>query len=170
MKIMGLDLSITSTGVCLPDGSAYTIKCTAKQGDKRLNIIRDRVRADAAGVGLVMMEDLPRHAHGAGVTGMVQGAVRVVLNDLHIPYVLVTPATLKMFATGKGNADKSAMILAAFKRGGVEFADDNQCDAWWLHVAGLYQYGEQLPISSLPVVQSAALTKVDWPTGLTEAA
>jgi hypothetical protein len=78
-----------------------------------------------------------------------------------VPYVLLTPATLKAYATGKGNADKTAMTLAAFKRTGIEFADDNQCDAAWLRWAGLdhYSYAE----FELPAAQRARLDKADWP-------
>jgi hypothetical protein len=75
--------------------------------------------------------------------------------------VLITPATLKAYATGKGNGDKTAMAMAALKRADREFGDDNQCDAWWLRAAGLDWYGQ--PEFALPKVQrdrEAALAKV----------
>ncbi|MGO1073387.1 crossover junction endodeoxyribonuclease RuvC [Lysobacter sp. CA199] len=45
-----------------------------------------------------------------------------------VPYQGVPVGTIKKFATGKGNADKAAMIEAA-KRLGHEPADDNEADA-----------------------------------------
>ena len=54
------------------------------------------------------------------------------------------------------------MEVAAFKGGGVEAGDENQVDAWWLWVAGLYAVGEA-PFG-LPADQVAALSKVQWPT------
>jgi len=154
-------LSLNGTGVVLPAGWAYTIKCKAAQGDGRLRIIRDEIRQYLILADLVVIEDLPTHARAAGVTGMVHGAVRTEIMDTGIPYVLITPATLKAFATGKGNCDKAAMILAAYKRAGREFADDNQCDAAWLRWAGMDHYGS--PEFDLPKIQRDRLAKVTWP-------
>lgn len=165
-RVVGLDLSITATGVAHADGSWSTIGPNAKLGDRRLRAIVDhvdRALTDAPGMGdLVVIEGPVVRSSAAVVIGMVHGAVRLRLIDLGIPYVLVTPATLKKFATGKGNADKTAMAMAAYKRAGVEFDDDNQCDAWWLRVAGLTALGE--PPFDLPAAQVAALEKVEWPS------
>jgi hypothetical protein len=160
MKIVGLDLSITATGVADRDGHAYTIK-PAPRGDGRLVEIRDCVGLAVGGCDLVAIEDLPTHAKAAGITGMVHGAVRAALIMWGIRYVLITPASLKKYATGKGNCDKTAMALAAFKRAGVEFGDDNQCDAWWLRAMALDHYGE--PVVGLPQAQRAAMDAVQWP-------
>jgi len=166
LRVAGLDLSITAPGIALPDGTTHTIKTHPKEGDRRLQRIATEIGRALNGdedndVDLVVIEDLPTHAKSAGITGMVHGAVRLILLDSCIPYVLVTPATLKAFATGKGNADKTAMAVAALKRAGREFADDNQCDAWWLRAAGLDWYGQ--PEFTLPQAQRDRLSKVDWP-------
>lgn len=168
MNVLGLDLSLTATGIALPTGATSTIRTRGSDGDRRLTHIRDTIRdlcALGGGVDLAVVEDLPTHAHAAGITGMVHGAARTALLDAAVPYVLIAPATLKKYATGKGNADKTAMAMAAYKRFGVEFADDNQCDAYWLRAAGLDQAGD--PIVPLPAAQREALAKVRWPgTGL----
>lgn len=160
MNVLGLDLSMTGTGICSVNGETRTIKPKSSLGDQRLSLIHDEVNKELSGVDVVVIEDLPTHAHGAGVTGMVHGAVRHLLLLKGIDYVLVTPATLKKFATGKGNADKTAMTLAAYKRSGLEFDDDNQVDAFWLRVAGLTHYGS--PPFPLPAVQVECLEKVNW--------
>lgn len=164
--ILGLDLSITATGAAWQPPSGLPVaqswKMPSNGGDGRLELIARSVASVAAdGVQLAVIEDLPTHAHSAGITGMVQGAVRVELIRLGVPHALVTPATLKKFATGKGTADKTAMALAAFKRAGMEFADDNACDAWWLWVAGMTRCGH--PPFHLPADQVAALDRVEWP-------
>jgi len=168
--VIGLDLSIAATGVAYPCDCGTVVETwdlPAKLGDSRLEVIASGLADLCPAKGaedspdLVVIEDLPTHARSAGITGMVHGAVRVELIARGIPYALVPPATLKKFATGRGNADKTAMALAAFKRAGVEFADDNQCDAWWLRQAGLTALGS--PEVDLPQAQVDALAKVDWP-------
>lgn len=158
-KVVGLDLSITATGIAYADGSTYTVK-TKRDGDRRLLEICHEIgiAVDGRGVDLVVIEDLPTHAKAAGITGMVHGAVRVYLMQLRVPYVLITPATLKKFATGKGNAGKPEMAVALFKRTGLELADSDQVDAFWLRAAGLQLLGE--PVVELPKAQVAALDKV----------
>lgn len=45
---------------------------------------------------------------------------------------IVAPTMLKKYATGKGVAPKNGMLLAVYKRWGVEFKDDNLADAYTL--------------------------------------
>lgn len=165
-KVIGLDLSLTSTGIALSNGVTVVIKGTADHGDWRLCRIRDAVEhaIDVDKPTLVVIEDLPTHGKAAGLTGMVHGAVRSLLLEREIPYALISPATLKAFATGKGNGDKTPMAIAALKRAGREFENDkggDQCDAWWLRIAGLQWLGA--PEFELPVAQVARLDKAKWP-------
>lgn len=160
MNIVGLDLSITATGIAERDGKTFTAK-PASTGDRRLVTIRNAVGLHVGGCDVVAIEDLPVNAKSAGITGMVHGAVRCALLEWGIPYALITPASLKSYATGKGNCGKPEMAVAAFKRAGVEFGDDNQCDAAWLRWMALDYYG--FAEFEVPKAQRAALAKVDWP-------
>lgn len=169
-RVMGLDLSMTATGAADVSGVTRTIK-TGLKGDGRLLGIRIAIAGllDSAGrVDLVVIEDLPTHAKSAGVTGMVHGAVRSLLLERDVSYALLSPATLKAFATGRGNADKTGMTLALYKRAGLELADDNQVDAWWLRAAGLQHLGA--PAVPMPAAQIGRLAKAKWPTTWGEAA
>lgn len=169
LRVLALDLSMTAPGVCLPDGTTSTIKTNAKDGDRRLQTIVDEVGLALGegpdgigdGVDLVVIEGPVVRSSAAVTIGMVHGAVRLRLIDFGTPYVLITPATLKAYATGKGNADKTAMAIAALKRMGREFPDDNQCDAWWLRAAALDHYGQ--PEFALPQAQRDRLAKIEWP-------
>lgn len=156
--VVGLDLSMTGTGIAWWDGTTTTLHPKTK-GDDRLVEITDHLMAIVA--DLVVIEDLPLSARSAGITGMVHGAVRAMLKRCGIPYATVPPATLKKYATGRGNADKPAMAVAAYKRLGLEGVDDNRVDAAWLRAAGLDYLGQ--PLCALPASQRAALDKVDWP-------
>lgn len=171
--VVGLDLSLTATGICYADGSTRTIKTKQDHGDRRLLHIAAAVaEAIDPDTTLAVVEDLPVHAMAAGITAMVHGVVRSVLLENNIPYALIPAASLKAYATGSGAATKIQMASAASKRMGVvlEFADDNECDAWWLRTAGLDWLGE--PLFNLPASQREHLTglnrkgkpKVKWPT------
>lgn len=168
-QVLGLDLALTCTGVALPDGSTYRLRTRPREGDRRLLVIRDEIRAvlNKYAVDLVVLEDLPWAAHGAGVTAMVHGVVKVELLAADVPYALIAPATLKSYACDNGRAEKDWMAAAAFLHAGVEFADDrggDQCDAWWLRAAGLDWYGH--PLVALPAAQRERLHKAKWPLGV----
>jgi len=145
-RIVGLDLSMTATGIAWCDGTTYTVATKATGDSRLLSICSEVARAvDGRDIDLVVIEDLPTHAKSAGITGMVHGAVRASLLRRKLPYVLVTPASLKKYATGKGNSGKPEMAVAAYKRFGRELADDNQVDALWLRAMGLEALGTRLP-------------------------
>ncbi len=56
----------------------------------------------------------------------------------NIECVGVPVTVIKKFATGKGNADKQAMIAAAQSRWpGIPIIDDNHADALWIALYGL---------------------------------
>lgn len=168
MRIMGLDVSMTATGVCFPDGSTALIRPRGK-GDARLLHVEDRLSAAlrVARPQLAVIEDDPGIFQGsaAKVVPMVQAVVRLALLRAGIPYVLVNQSTLKMYATGYGRADKPSMALAALTRAGLKFDGDkggDQCDAWWLRAAGHAAYGE--PVVMMPPSHVDALRLVEWPT------
>ena len=172
-RIVGLDLSITATGIALADGTTRTIKTNPKDGDRRLVEIALQVgmALDSTDYGdacdLVVIEEAPPGLKGPAIKAihMVHGAVRARLLDFDTKYVVINPSTLKKYATGKSGADKTAMAMAAYKRTGREFADDNQCDAAWLRWAALDQLGHAE--FTLPADQRAALSAVAWPQAVT---
>ncbi|MER7500486.1 hypothetical protein AB0L05_27890 [Nonomuraea pusilla] len=178
-RVIGLDLSLTSTGIALSDGSTATFKTKTSDGDHRLTLIRQAVAVAVGGpkfmgnpdsppAALVVIEDVPPvRGHALVVLGMVHGAVRELLANAGVPYALVPPGSLKKYATGDGGADKTAMAMAAYKRAGREFPGDkggDQCDAWWLRAMGMEALRH--PLVDLPKVQRDALAKVTWPEGV----
>jgi Holliday junction resolvasome RuvABC endonuclease subunit len=168
VDVLALDLSITATGIALPDGTLDTIR-PPYLGDRRLDDIATRIEQAAINTTpdlsdlLVVIEDLPTHARAAGITGMVHGAVRLTLIHWDISYFTVPPATLKKYATGRGNAPKPDMRMALYKRTGQDVPDDNQVDAAWLRHLALDLAGQ--PEITLPANQRAVLNKLALPTG-----
>ena len=145
MKVMGIDPSLNSTGLALCDGTLLTLKQKAADGDYRLTKIRC---AFISAIGhpnrpaLAVIEDLPKNAMGAGITGQVQGILREVMQDYRIPYLKVSPATLKKAATNSGRADKAQMRAAWLEYSGEDNPRDDEVDAAWMRVLGQYLVGD----------------------------
>lgn len=160
MNIIGIDPSLTATGVATAAGQ-LTIATRTGDRDRRLRSISDTLARiiRAENIEVAAIEDLPTHAHGAGITGMAQGVIRLTLIAAGVPYATIPPAVVKKYATGKGNATKADMRMALYQRAGLDLRDDNQVDAWWLRAAGHQLAGT--PIIELPKAQVAALAKLD---------
>lgn len=175
MNVLGLDLSCDSTGAALPDGTTHTITAPAKADKKgRRTLVDDLRRLDLVShqlgdliavyrPDLCVLEDYAPGIRSAAAHRLAEmgGCVRRDLYRANTPLVLVNVMHLKVYATGKTRADKGDMRIAALKRCGIEFANDDECDAWWLHAMGLDAYGH--PVVDLPKTHRDALTKVPWP-------
>ena len=139
-SILALDLG-TTTGWALRNDRCRILHGTAAfrptrfegGGMRYLRFERwlDETRKIAGGIDAVYFEEVRRHAgtdaaHIYG--GFLADADRLVRGSRGIAYQGVPVGTIKRFATGKGNADKQAMI-AAMRERGFEPADDNEADA-----------------------------------------
>lgn len=161
-KVLGLDLSMVGTGGA-STGSAgepvtRLIRTSAKDKDRRLIQIQAEIRAMATGAELCLIEAPTPRSPTSVISGMVQGAARLVLLDMGIPYGTLMPASLKKYATGRGTGDKIPMAIAALKRAGLEFPNDNECDAFWLWVAANDHLGQ--PVFDLPALNRESLSKI----------
>lgn len=145
--VLGVDASLTATGLCLPSSNTFVIKTGgAGRGDFRLTELRRSLSyyLRSATVDLAVVEDLPTHSKGnVAVLGMAHGVVRELLAEYRIPRGLIIPATLKKFATGNGACDKRDMIAAAnmIRPDRDPITDDNEADAWWLRQMGRWWLG-----------------------------
>lgn len=80
----------------------------------------------------VVFEDVKRHlgTQAAHVYGGIIAHVMEWCEKRNIPYTSLPVGTIKKFATGKGNANKEAMMAAAQARWpDHQFQDDNEADA-----------------------------------------
>ena len=163
-RVIGLDLSITATGIADIDGMTSTVGGKASRGDARLIDICLAVLAEKAiGCQLAVIEGLAVHGPGGAMAAaQVMGAVKITLMQAQVRYVEVPPSSLKKYATGKGNATKADMAVALYKRAGLELANDNEVDAWWLRAMGLHHLGH--PAVDLPTAHTDTLAKITWPT------
>jgi crossover junction endodeoxyribonuclease RuvC len=163
MKIVGLDLSLSATGIA-DDAGPRRLKTPASKMDgmKRLQFIRNQVMLACAGAGCVFLEGYSFGSRNGGERlGELGGVIRLALYEAETPYVEVAPNTLKMLATGKGNANKAEVLVSAVTRLGYAGTDDNEADALWLWIIGRLTYG--LPVLKLPQTHLRALEKVKRP-------
>ncbi|MCZ8149701.1 MAG: hypothetical protein O9325_17855 [Roseomonas sp.] len=83
-----------------------------------------------SGISRIAFEEVRAHAgtDAAHLYGGFLATLTAWCEQMDIPYEGVPVGTIKRFATGKGNADKAAMI-AAMRTRGFAPADDNEADA-----------------------------------------
>lgn len=171
-RVIGLDLSLTATGIAKVDGTTTVTTRAQDWIGYRLDTIAIEIEcviADTAntwpGWIVAVVEDMPANAQSAGITGRVHGAILLALWRLQcqidLRTVLVPPASLKKYATGKGNATKADMRMALYQRAGIDERDDNRVDAAWLRYMALDAYG--FPAFPLPQTHRIALQKIKWP-------
>lgn len=167
MHVVGLDLSLTGTGVAKRE-STMTISPGSLRGCERLVLIRNEIMRLAIISDIpdfVVIEDRVNFRGDPGATAELHGVVKVALHEWSVPFVVVSPTSLKMYATGKGNAKKEDMKLAAYKRYGREFRTNDECDAFLLMALGLDYAGIPLDTNPRATVTKecrAAMKKVDW--------
>jgi len=141
----GLDLSLTSTGIAIAHAGTVTVarvtsKPTAQTSAAQSGRLDDLVRRITQ---LIPFSDVTRVAiegpafgandAGAHIRGGLWWLIRRELFIAGIDTIIVPPANVKKYATGKGNAPKDA-VLAAAVRGfpDVDVTGNDEADALWL--------------------------------------
>lgn len=81
-------------------------------------------------ISKIVYEEVRRHAgtDAAHVYGGLQGVLTSWAEEKGIPYEAVPVGTIKKFWTGKGNANKEAMVAEAVRRG-IEVSGHDEADA-----------------------------------------
>lgn len=163
MNVLGVDLSITATGIANTDGFLETLK-TKKRGPEFLDWISQEVGERSKSADIVVLEGYSYGSKGRSIfqIGEMGGIVRWKLWKMGIPFVEIAPSTLKKYATGKGNSGKDLVIVESVKRLDITPKDNNQADAAWLRAMGLDWAGHA--IVSMPQTHREALEKVSWPS------
>lgn len=166
MRIAGLDLALVATGWCVgTDQRQVDVETITGRGagPARMAQVRDEVVARASGVDLVMLEGFAYGAQTAAYDmGGIGWVVRVALHEASIPYAVVAPSTLKVYATGKGRGvSKNLMVAEAVRRLKFPGSSHNEADALWLCAMGLDAKGH--PLVAMPESHRRALASVRWP-------
>jgi crossover junction endodeoxyribonuclease RuvC len=185
MKIVGLDLSLTSTGVATietGDGHEHcTVERITSKGSKdatlyqrqaRLHNLRLDICLRAGMADLVIVEGpsfgQARQGGQHDRAGLWWNVVDWLINNAEadgwgVPVAEVPPATRSRYATGKGNAAKDAVLAAVVRRyPQVEVTGNDEADALVLAAMGARHLGHPIE-DSLPQTHIAALDAVRWP-------
>ena len=136
----GLDLSLTGTGIVIlnHDGSLvhHDVLKNKFMGIPRLHFLKTSIinlmnfyRPKVICIENYSMGSRAGQAFSIGELG---GVIKLGLFNMDLTYNLVAPTQLKKFITGKGQCEKSMIILKVFKQWGWEPPDDNQADAYGL--------------------------------------
>lgn len=146
-KIIGLDLSLTSTGVAVysvVDNSDFTrvIKTNNKNSymDRYHKILAEIEREILDLNSIVFIEgySLGSFSKSTAMSNLIElgGIIRASLWKRNVKYVVVPPTTLKKFLTGKGNSKKEDIKLNVYKKYGKEFKTSDEADAYGLMALG----------------------------------
>lgn len=145
MSIFAVDPSLRSTGVAYDTaGAVSTGTVTPKKlfEGRRLFCIRQEITQilDSMVCRLVVMEKLiggPNRQTTIQQAELV-GVLKLAFWERNIPVLQVPPSSLKLFATGKGNADKDMVRVAMSKHRGDYFKSDDEADAYALLQMGRF--------------------------------
>lgn len=176
--VVGIDPSLTGTGIASTNGwvevhgyqrpRAKDPGITQLPHPERIQALRDLLAFVTTTIGypdLAVME-LPavsRSGGGAHERGWLWWELYRSLTTNQVPVALMTPNARALYATGKGNATKGAVIDAVSRRFPAWNTDgnDNAADAVTLMAAGADWLGH--PITPMPQTHRNALTKAIWP-------
>jgi Holliday junction resolvasome RuvABC endonuclease subunit len=173
-RVLGIDLSMTSTGLAYIDGPHInTTAVRSKPTDGTVTEQRLRLRGIVAAIwayihqwtvspDLAVIEGPSYGSQGKGTWDRA-GLWWMVVDELlaqGVRLAVVAPTARCRYATGKGNAAKDLVLAETVKRFGVVVGND-EADALVLAAMGRDWLGQ--PIAKVPETHRAALAKVAWP-------
>lgn len=137
--ILALDLGTTMGWACKPADGHMAHGWISLKGGRfegggmrylRFKHWLHELYTNAGDVSAVYFEEVRRHAStdAAHVYGGLMATLTSWCESRNIPYQGVPVGTIKRHATGKGNADKAA-VMAAVRERGHPVTDDNEADA-----------------------------------------
>lgn len=144
-KFVGLDISLTGSGVCVL-ASDYSIIDTAlisvkpEETGLRLFLIRNQIqdflKQHNKEVSLCCIEGPSFGSKDGGrlfQIGECTGVLKLMLFELGIPIVIAVPSQLKKYISGTGkDVKKEHIMLDIYKKYNVELRDNNVADAYVL--------------------------------------
>ncbi|TQN30584.1 crossover junction endodeoxyribonuclease RuvC [Haloactinospora alba] len=170
-RVIGLDASLTGTGIassigwCTIVGRAGVTNLPLADRDRAIvNLARGVL--DTVGTPDLAVIEAPAYSRSGGGaherSGLWWRVVRHLLAQ-GVPVAEVAPTQRCRYATGKGQALKTAVVDAVARRWPqyVTGGNDNLADAVVLCAMGADHLG--YPIATVPATHRAALDRITWP-------
>lgn len=169
--ILGIDPSLSATGIAALDGKVQLSTIHSKPGEpvarlleitRQVNAVLDVARPVAVGIeGLSFGSKGGKQAERTGLHYFIRAALHL----RNIPYYVVAPASLKKFIVGSGQTEKCIIVREVYKRWEVEAADDNQADAAGLAyvvaaITGRYEMTNAAQREAVAKLTAAPVVKV----------
>jgi Holliday junction resolvasome RuvABC endonuclease subunit len=135
IRVVGLDLSRTCTGVCLlteTTCNSFTIRPHDLQGMKKLGFLRNNLmsRIEDFQPTLAVVEGYSYGSQNkAFKIGEYGGIIKLALYDRNIRTIIIPPSRAKLFAAGKGDATKPEVREAIRARYGWAIKSLDAADA-----------------------------------------
>lgn len=182
-NVVGLDLSLTGAGVGVidrtyPSAPAYLTYTFGMKGTNadplRQRLMRIARTADQIIETVTSVDDVvlatietPAYDQTTGKSHDRSGLWWEVVRQLTlngIPVVEVGTSGVKIYATGKGNTGKQAVLLEVVRRYvNVEIQNDNEADAWVLACIAARLIGS--PVDEVPKTHARAIDALSLPEG-----
>jgi crossover junction endodeoxyribonuclease RuvC len=177
MKVAGIDVSLTGTGVAIHEAGGLTyVREHGEDGkrgasftsrEERIGRLVDQVLFDCADAELAVFE---AHDFGAKYSASAHdrsGVFWILVRELRAQGTRVaqaTPQTLKMYQSGSGSASKDQMLVDAVRRyPTVDVRSNNQADAMAALSMGV-RFLELAPLETVWNQKMAqAMEKAEWP-------
>jgi Holliday junction resolvasome RuvABC endonuclease subunit len=170
---VGIDLSLTATGIAVWDGerlTVHTVKSRPDDGTIDGFLARcERIARDIVEITKptpetrFAIEGLSMHSKSSSLDKTF-GSWWLVLAALAAgnSFAVITPSQRAKYATGKGNASKDEVMLAAARRyPDAEISNNNEADAVVILAMLARHYDHPIELS-IPAANLTALEKVRW--------
>lgn len=190
IHVVGLDLSLTSTGVAtirlsddeapeirvevvgapiVREGTAYDAVLARLRNLARKVITAIRKRREEGDITIIAIEG-PAYGATAGQQGhhTRAGLFWILYNILEkeATIIVIPPTTLKRYVTGKGNAPKDHVLSTMVRNfPAIGIVDNNEADALGLASMIARELGSPVEPSAQRVTPSA-LDGVEWPASI----
>lgn len=167
LDVAGCDPSTARTAIARVDGALVCLEPAPRTGQARLRYVHDGAVEAFAGAQVAVVEGYPFGIRDKGQRALaeVKGVLILAADACGALVVHVNPSTLKVYATGRGDADKAGMVAAAERAGGRP-ANHDEADAMWLRAMGRHRYGGRIPagtrVDGLVDARLRALRAVRW--------
>ena len=163
MDVIGIDLSLNSTGMACSHGPVLVKPNKDERGLDRVETVTGQLleHMDLHIDPVVVLEGYAMGGKGrvfdiAEMGGVLKWRLRLA----NIPLSIVPPTSRAKFITGKGNANKAMVVSFATLKREMVFNSDDEADAWVLYQMGMTQLGQSS--LNIPKINLTAMEKVDW--------